>query len=100
MVGNFLNGPRATPRGHGAVIDAINLLASFGGGSDDLLKMLEDTRAAIAQNQLLISDAQNIVEQAKAISRREDAVAAREAKVEKKWQMLEEIRADLKTMSL
>ncbi len=61
MPGNFLNSPRATPKGHGAVNDAINLLASFGGGSDDLKNLLKETRDAIGHNERLIADAQIIV---------------------------------------
>ena len=91
MPNNFL-APRATPRGHGAVVDALNLLTSFGGGSDDLKKMLAETRDAISHNERLIADAQVIVERAKDIQRREDDVTARESVVGAKWKKLEEIR--------
>ena len=94
MPNNFL-APRATPKGHGAVNDAINLLASFGGGSDDLKNLLKETRDAIGHNEKLIAAAQVIVERAKDIVLKEEELATREAVVGKKWDRLEEIREGL-----
>ena len=90
----FFNKPRPTPKsGQGAVDNALNLLASFGGGNDDLKKLLQETKAAIAYNEKLISDAQNIIEQAKDIDRREERLAKTEAEVDAKLARLTEIGA-------
>ena len=87
-----LNAPRPSPKGSAAVTDALNLLASFGGGSDDLKKLLQETKAAIAYNEKLISDAQVIMERADEIRAREERIEKRAAEADVKFAKLEEIR--------
>lgn len=95
MPGKFLNNPRATPKGADAVTAALNLLASWGGGSSDLHDLLKETRSAISHNERLISDSQVVVERAKEIQRHEERLAVREAEVGQKWAKLEELRKGL-----
>ena len=95
MVG-FLNKPRATPKsGDGAIGDALNLLAGFGSGNDDLKKLLEDIREAIAHNERLISDAQVVIQRADDVLAREDRIEKRAVEADEKWAKIKEFGAEL-----
>ena len=73
--------------------------SGFGGGSDDLRKLLIETQSAVAHNKKLISDAQNIILQADDIHRREDAVSAREKSADEKWQQIQNFKTALDAMA-